>query len=127
MCVYFMGEDVILFGNIAEVSSFVHACEGDAVKKLTNEKFSYFNASIYLQNKTQIEKVDQIFGPINECATFSNSSVEAMSNLQLVEEDSGMRVESSDQELISDERLLLRLAIFNIYFVGQNYCDSYGE
>ncbi|MCD9644439.1 hypothetical protein HAX54_032653 [Datura stramonium] len=35
--------------------------------------------------------------------TFSNSSVEAMSNLQLVEEDSGMRVESSDQELISDE------------------------
>ncbi|KAG9150731.1 hypothetical protein Leryth_002896, partial [Lithospermum erythrorhizon] len=50
----------------AEVSSFVHACEGDAVTKLTNEKIPYFNAPIYLQNKTQIGKVDEIFGPINE-------------------------------------------------------------
>uniref|UniRef100_A0A3Q7IK51 H/ACA ribonucleoprotein complex subunit n=1 Tax=Solanum lycopersicum TaxID=4081 RepID=A0A3Q7IK51_SOLLC len=50
----------------AEVSSFMHACEGDAVTKLTNEKIPYFNAPIYLQNKTQIGKVDEIFGPINE-------------------------------------------------------------
>ncbi|XP_055829161.1 AP3-complex subunit beta-A isoform X2 [Solanum dulcamara] len=35
--------------------------------------------------------------------TFTNNSVEAMSNLQLIEEDSGMRVESSDQVLTSDE------------------------
>ena len=44
----------------------MHACEGDAVTKLTNEKVPYFNAPIYLQNKTQIGKVDEIFGPINE-------------------------------------------------------------
>jgi len=50
----------------AEVSTFLHACEGDAVTKLTNEKVPYFNAPIYLQNKTQIGKVDEIFGPINE-------------------------------------------------------------
>lgn len=50
----------------AEVSTFVHACEGDAVTKLTHEKIPYFNAPIYLQNKTQIGKVDEIFGPINE-------------------------------------------------------------
>lgn len=50
----------------AEVSSFVHACEGDAVTKLTNEKIPFFNAPIYLHNKTQIGKVDEIFGPINE-------------------------------------------------------------
>ncbi|XP_043690795.1 putative H/ACA ribonucleoprotein complex subunit 1-like protein 1 isoform X2 [Telopea speciosissima] len=49
-----------------EVASFLHACEGDAVTKLTNEKIPYFNAPIYLQNKTQIGKVDEIFGPINE-------------------------------------------------------------
>lgn len=49
-----------------EVSSFLHACEGDAVTKLSNEKIPYFNAPIYLQNKTQIGKVDEIFGPINE-------------------------------------------------------------
>lgn len=49
-----------------EISSFLHACEGDAVTKLTNEKIPFFNAPIYLQNKTQIGKVDEIFGPINE-------------------------------------------------------------
>jgi H/ACA ribonucleoprotein complex subunit 1 len=49
-----------------EVSSFLHACEGDAVTKLTNEKIPYFNAPIFLQNKSQIGKVDEIFGPINE-------------------------------------------------------------
>jgi H/ACA ribonucleoprotein complex subunit 1 len=57
----------------AEVSTFVHACEGDAVTKLTNEKVPYFNAPIYLQNKTQIGKVDEIFGPINESVSASVS------------------------------------------------------
>ncbi|MQM03595.1 hypothetical protein Taro_036383 [Colocasia esculenta] len=52
--------------EVVEVSSFLHSCEGDAVTKLTNEKIPYFNAPIYLQNKTQIGKVDEIFGPINE-------------------------------------------------------------
>lgn len=52
--------------EVVEVSTFMHACEGDAVTKLTNEKIPYFNAPIYLQNKTQIGKVDEIFGPINE-------------------------------------------------------------
>lgn len=50
----------------AEVSSFLHACEGDAVTKLTNEKIPFFNAPIYMKNMTQIGKVDEIFGPINE-------------------------------------------------------------
>ncbi|CAA7403984.1 unnamed protein product [Spirodela intermedia] len=52
--------------EVVEISSFLHACEGDAVTKLTNEKIPYFNAPIYLENKTQIGKVDEIFGPINE-------------------------------------------------------------
>ena len=44
----------------------MHACEGEAVTKLTNEKVPYFNAPIYLENKTQIGKVEEIFGPIND-------------------------------------------------------------
>ncbi|XP_022719293.1 putative H/ACA ribonucleoprotein complex subunit 1-like protein 1 [Durio zibethinus] len=52
--------------EVVEVSAFLHACEGDAVTKLTNEKIPFFNANIYLQNKTRIGKVDEIFGPINE-------------------------------------------------------------
>ncbi|KAL9269633.1 putative H/ACA ribonucleoprotein complex subunit 1-like protein [Drosera capensis] len=52
--------------EVVEVSTFMHACEGDAVTKLTNKKIPHFNAPIYLQNKTKIGKVDEIFGPINE-------------------------------------------------------------
>lgn len=49
----------------------MHSCEGDAVTKLTNEKIPFFNAPIYLKNMTQIGKVDEIFGPINESVSFS--------------------------------------------------------
>ncbi|KAF8074284.1 hypothetical protein N665_1115s0001, partial [Sinapis alba] len=52
--------------EVVEVATFLHACEGDAVTKLSQEKIPYFNAPIYLQNKTQIGKVDEIFGAINE-------------------------------------------------------------
>ncbi|VVB15035.1 unnamed protein product [Arabis nemorensis] len=58
--------------KILEVATFLHACEGDAVTKLSNEKIPYFNASIYLQNKTQIGNVDEIFGPINESSAHSS-------------------------------------------------------
>ncbi|CAL5341481.1 unnamed protein product [Camellia sinensis] len=52
------------------ISTFLHACEGDVVTKLTNEKIPYFDAPIYLQNKTQIGKVEEILGPINESQHF---------------------------------------------------------
>jgi hypothetical protein len=45
------------------VGEFAHACEGDMVCTSTNEKVPYFNAPIYLENKTQIGKIDEIFGP----------------------------------------------------------------
>ena len=48
---------------------FHHACEGEAVTKLTHEKIPYFNAPIYLENKSQIGKVEEIFGPINEAVS----------------------------------------------------------
>ncbi|GJP52658.1 hypothetical protein CLOM_g11756 [Closterium sp. NIES-68] len=52
--------------HVVEVSTFLHACEGEAVTRLTSDKVPYFNAPIYLENKTQIGKVEEIFGPINE-------------------------------------------------------------
>lgn len=48
------------------MGTFMHACEGDMVCKSTNPKIPYFNAPIYLENKTQIGKVDEILGPLNE-------------------------------------------------------------
>ena len=50
----------------AEVGTYLHACEADVVIKSTNEQVPYFNAPIYLENKSQIGKIDDIFGPINE-------------------------------------------------------------
>ncbi|KAG0575281.1 hypothetical protein KC19_VG333200 [Ceratodon purpureus] len=63
--------------EVVEVASYLHACEGEAVTKLTNEKIPYFNAPIYLENKTQIGKVEEIFGPINE-AMFSVKMMEGI-------------------------------------------------
>ncbi|KAJ1940786.1 H/ACA snoRNP pseudouridylase subunit [Linderina macrospora] len=51
---------------VFEMGSYMHACEGEMVCKSTNTKVPYFNAPIYLENKTQIGKVDEILGPINE-------------------------------------------------------------
>lgn len=50
----------------AELGHFLHPCEGDLVCRCTNEKIPYFNAPVYLENKSQIGKVDDIFGPMNE-------------------------------------------------------------
>ena len=51
--------------STSEVGSFVHPCEEDLVCKGNIEKVPYFNAPIYLESKTQIGKVDEIFGPMN--------------------------------------------------------------
>ena len=44
------------------MGSFMHACEGEMVVRSTNEKVPYFNAGIYLANKTLVGKVEEIFG-----------------------------------------------------------------
>jgi H/ACA ribonucleoprotein complex subunit 1 len=51
---------------LVELGHFMHACEGEMVCRNTNEKVPYFNAPVYLENKTQIGKVEEIFGPTTE-------------------------------------------------------------
>lgn len=50
------------------MGSFIHNCEGDLVCRSIHpqNKIPYFNAPIFLENKTQIGKVDEILGPINQ-------------------------------------------------------------
>ena len=49
------------------MGTFMHACEDEMVCSSTSaDKVPYFNAPIYLQNKSVIGKVDEILGPINE-------------------------------------------------------------
>jgi rRNA processing protein Gar1 len=48
-----------------------YTCEDDLVCRNTNEKIPYFNAPVYLENKQQIGKVDEIFGSITESVSFN--------------------------------------------------------
>ena len=43
----------------------MHSAEGEMVCRLTNPQIPYFNAGIYLQNKSKIGKVEEILGPVN--------------------------------------------------------------
>lgn len=52
--------------TVLEMGTFMHACEGDIVCRSINVKIPYFNAPIFLENKTQVGKVDEILGPLNE-------------------------------------------------------------
>ena len=52
--------------SVLEMGAFIHPCEGDIVCRSINTKVPYFNAPIYLENKTQVGKVDEILGPLNE-------------------------------------------------------------
>lgn len=53
-------ESVVLFGV------YDYPCQGDLVCKAQIEDVPYFNAPIYLENKSQIGKVDEIFGNIKD-------------------------------------------------------------
>jgi H/ACA ribonucleoprotein complex subunit 1 len=48
------------------MGQFMHATEGEMVCSSINPKVPYFNAPIYLENKTPIGKVDEILGPLNQ-------------------------------------------------------------
>jgi len=52
---------------VLEMGSFLHAVEDEMLcSSLMPDRVPYFNAPIYLQNKSVIGKVDEILGPINE-------------------------------------------------------------
>ncbi|KAJ5606391.1 H/ACA ribonucleoprotein complex subunit GAR1 [Penicillium lagena] len=63
-------ECYVVFGSSAdipvEMGTVMHACEGEMVCESINPKIPYFNAPIYLENKTPIGKVDEVLGPINQ-------------------------------------------------------------
>ncbi|XP_059607514.1 probable H/ACA ribonucleoprotein complex subunit 1 [Phlebotomus argentipes] len=53
-------EHVVPFGE------FQYSCENDLVCKASIENVPYFNAPIFLENKEQVGKVDEIFGNIRD-------------------------------------------------------------
>ncbi|NWR90805.1 GAR1 protein, partial [Furnarius figulus] len=55
-------------GRVVLLGEFMHPCEEDIVCKCKTEenKVPYFNAPVYLDNKEQIGKVDEIFGQLRD-------------------------------------------------------------
>lgn len=51
-----------------------HTCQEDLVVKVEIEDVPYFNAPIYLENKEQIGKIDEIFGTIRDYSVSVNLS-----------------------------------------------------
>ena len=53
--------------RVIETGSFMHPCDDLIVLKSTNkDEVPFFNAPIFLENKEQVGKVDEIFGPIKD-------------------------------------------------------------
>lgn len=52
--------------SVLEMGQFLHASEGDIVCESINPKIPYFNAQIFLENKSLVGKVDEILGPLNQ-------------------------------------------------------------
>ncbi|KAJ4324919.1 H/ACA snoRNP pseudouridylase subunit [Neodidymelliopsis sp. IMI 364377] len=52
--------------QVFEMGTFVHEVENEMFCESINTKIPYFNAPIYLENKTPIGKVDEICGPLNQ-------------------------------------------------------------
>ncbi|XP_011214043.2 probable H/ACA ribonucleoprotein complex subunit 1 [Bactrocera dorsalis] len=52
--------------RVIPLGSYSYSCEDDLVCKVEIEDVPYFNAPIYLENKEQIGKIDEIFGTIRD-------------------------------------------------------------
>ncbi|KAJ6634884.1 putative H/ACA ribonucleoprotein complex subunit 1 [Pseudolycoriella hygida] len=52
--------------RVIPLGQFEYPCEGDLVCKVQIEDVPYFNAPIFLENKEQIGKIDEIFGTLRD-------------------------------------------------------------
>lgn len=57
---------VCLSLQVIPLGYLTHTCQDDLVVKVEIEDVPYFNAPIYLENKEQIGKIDEIFGTIRD-------------------------------------------------------------
>lgn len=52
--------------KVIPLGYFDYACQDDLVCKVTIQDVPYFNAPIYLENKEQVGKIDEIFGNLRD-------------------------------------------------------------
>jgi rRNA processing protein Gar1 len=52
--------------TVIPLGYLTHTCQNDLVCKVTLEDVPYFNAPIFLKNKQQVGKIDEIFGTLKD-------------------------------------------------------------
>ncbi|KAJ2896289.1 H/ACA ribonucleoprotein complex subunit GAR1 [Zalerion maritima] len=90
--------------QVLEMGSFMHACEGEMVCESINPKVPMFNASIYLENKTAIGKVEEVLGPINQVYF----TVKTSEGIQAGSFKAGDKVYIGTEKLLPMEKFLPR-------------------
>jgi hypothetical protein len=111
--------------DISEVGQYIHPCEDDLVCKCTNEKIPHFNAPVFLENKQQIGKVDEIFGPIRDFVSlcYQNVNMEFGLMLTLGEDHQGIKQVEAGALVplwLPETMTFLRVFYFHLYSYG--YC-----
>ncbi|KAK0713851.1 H/ACA ribonucleoprotein complex, subunit Gar1/Naf1 [Lasiosphaeria miniovina] len=84
------------------MGKFMHACEGEMVCESSNVKIPHFGASIYLENKTSVGKVDEILGPINQVFF----TIKPSEGIQATSFKSGDKFYIAPEKLLPLERFL---------------------
>eukprot|EP00884_Botryococcus_braunii_P014012 jgi/Botrbrau1/22611/Bobra.176_1s0041.1 len=88
---------------VLEAGVFAHACEGEAVVKFTiSDKVPYFNAPIYLQNKEEVGKVEEVFGTITQ----PYFTIKMAPGIVATSYDAGARFYINPAKLLPRERFL---------------------
>ncbi|KAF0040076.1 hypothetical protein F2P81_008311 [Scophthalmus maximus] len=93
---------------VVGVGEFMHPCEDDIVCRCTTEenKVPYFNAPVYLENKEQIGKVDEIFGQLRDFVDFEVAGAEDLEVVVVAEDlevvDVAEAAASEDEEVAED-------------------------
>ncbi|XP_068152910.1 probable H/ACA ribonucleoprotein complex subunit 1 isoform X2 [Drosophila tropicalis] len=52
--------------RVIPIGNFVYTCQNDLVCKVDIDDVPYFNAPIFLENKEQVGKIDEIFGTVRD-------------------------------------------------------------
>merc|ERR1719446_708795 len=89
--------------SVLPAGEMMHTCEGEMVcKSLLSEKVPYFNAPIYLENISQIGKVDEILGAITNVMF----TVKMEENMSADSYSKGDKVYINPAKLLPMERFL---------------------
>ena len=100
------------------MGSFVHAVEDEMLcSSMMQDKVPYFNAPIYLQNKSIIGKVDEILGPINEV----HFSVKMSEGIVAKSFKKGDKVYISGDKLLPVERFLPKPKVTGMLALSSDY------